>query len=244
MDDPLVCCVVLVDGREAMVQRAIASFRAQTYERKRLLVWNTGSHGPVLTDSDSLDPSAQMWEPCIVGPVERMRIGQLRNEAIKYLLSLPLSYEGIDAPDIIAHFDSDDWSHPRRLEEQVALLQSSGKQCVGYRDILFWDTRSEGKAWRFTHPNPEYVVGASMMYRREAWEACKFDESEAHEDYHWWVRNHSECLGVSCFEAEPRMICQIHGSNTSGAYAPEKMRPPEWALAPAWDAYCRKVMAL
>ena len=43
--------------------------------------------------------------------------------------------------ELIAHADDDDFFHPRRLEEQVALLGASGKQCVGYRELLFWDTR-------------------------------------------------------------------------------------------------------
>ena len=43
---PTVCCVMLVNGREAMVKRAIASFRAQTYERKRLLIVYSGDVYP------------------------------------------------------------------------------------------------------------------------------------------------------------------------------------------------------
>ena len=112
MTDPVVACVMLVNGREAMVRRAITSFRAQTYQRKRLLIWNTGSYGPVSPDSSGLDPSAQIHEPCIVGTTGRSTIGKLRNEAARHLLSLSRSYDGIQDPDLIAHWDSDDWSHP------------------------------------------------------------------------------------------------------------------------------------
>src|SRR5258708_3294771 len=58
-------------------------------------------------------------------------IGTLRNEANAQ----------VDA-DIICHFDSDDWSHPNRIAEQIAQLQSSGAECVGYNEMLFWDTAS------------------------------------------------------------------------------------------------------
>lgn len=54
-------------------------------------------------------------------------IGALRNEANR----------STDC-DIICHWDSDDWSHPDRIAEQVALLQSSGAECVGYNEMLFW----------------------------------------------------------------------------------------------------------
>lgn len=40
--------------------------------------------------------------------------------------------------DIICHWDDDDWSHPNRIAEQVALLQVSGADCVGYNEMLFW----------------------------------------------------------------------------------------------------------
>ena len=57
-------------------------------------------------------------------------IGTLRNEAVERCFG-----------DIIAHADDDDVSHGLRIEEQVALLESSDADCVGYRECAFWDTR-------------------------------------------------------------------------------------------------------
>ncbi len=45
---PTVACVMLVNGRPDMVKRAVASFRAQTYENSKLLIWDTGERGPSL----------------------------------------------------------------------------------------------------------------------------------------------------------------------------------------------------
>ena len=42
-------------------------------------------------------------------------------------------------PEILIHWDDDDYSHPNRIAEQVALLQSSGADAtVGFREMLFW----------------------------------------------------------------------------------------------------------
>jgi hypothetical protein len=140
--------------------------------------------------------------------------------------------------ELIAHADDDDIFHPRRLEEQVALLVASGKQCVGYRELLFWDTRlPRGEAWIYRNPDPRWAAGASWLYRRELWEQQPFEDAP-HEDQRWWLtplvsRN---CIGISaaigyirnianaCAKGEliawktqieclgePRMICGIHG---------------------------------
>jgi hypothetical protein len=58
-------------------------------------------------------------------------IGQLRNLAIE-------ECSEVFKPDIIIHFDDDDWSHQNRIAEQVALLQATGADCVGYNEMLFW----------------------------------------------------------------------------------------------------------
>lgn len=246
---------MLVNGRPEMIKRAIASFRAQTYERKRLLILDSAKVAQYHGTPYGEEHATTVWMPDMNGKT----VGALRNAA-------NWSASERHSPDLIAHWDSDDWSHPRRLEEQVYLLAATGKQCVGYRELLFWDTRwadrglphedPSNEAWIFSHDNPTMVVGTSMMYRRGAWEASKFSETESHEDYHWWLRNAAQCIGVSALKlptgdpgqpavpCEPRMICSIHGANTSGAYEPSKMRPPEWKRTPEFDERCERTMML
>lgn len=55
-------------------------------------------------------------------------IGAMRNYANSLLTDC----------DIVCHFDDDDWSHQNRIAEQVALLQATGADCVGYNEMLFW----------------------------------------------------------------------------------------------------------
>ena len=265
MSDPLVCAVMLVNGRAEMVRRAVASFRAQTYANKRLLVFNTGRHGPVIDAVEARDVDSQIWEPCLVGPWDGSTFGELRNAAND------VTAEYMHA-EIIMHMDSDDWSHHRRIEEQVAFLQSSGAEAVGYRELLFWDTRpvahecsydereascpvcvdeqqrqheQHGKAWLYAHPHPAYLVGASMCYWRRVWRTHPFDERVPHEDQDWWLHHWPLCAAESAIVgAEPRMICGIHGDNTSEAYSAKYMIAPGWNRAPEFDNYCAERMKL
>jgi glycosyltransferase involved in cell wall biosynthesis len=215
MSAPTVAAVMLVNGRESMVKRALASYHAQTYPNKRLVeLVNTGKP-----------------------------IGTLRNEANAHA----------KPGEIIAHFDSDDWSHPNRIAEQVALLQSSGAECVGYNEMLFWclsfdQTICKDQAWIYRAAVPNYAVGTSMAYWRETWERNPFpDRSEGCDDLDWFNRGVKivSVPGNGPLNWEnsdiPRMIASIHGGNTC-AKIDAKQR--EWQRVPQWDAYCREAMKL
>lgn len=262
MSAPMVCCILLVNGRPEMTRRAIASFQAQTYERKRLIILDTGA-SPVNLDADVIDRLYYrgVWEESGYMPEWAGKtIGWLRNKANEYALSFPV--------DLIAHFDSDDWSHPRRLEEQVALLEASGKMCVGYRELLFWDTRpdpdsyfeaSDGskfpddqprnEAWVYRNLDPRWAAGASFLYRRELWEQQPFDDAP-HEDQRWWCtplvsRN---CVGVSAIPpmTDPRMICQMHPGGTEQIPRDVMLGGGGgvWLRALSFDKYCERTMQL
>ena len=132
--NPSACAVMLANGRPDMVARAVKSFRAQTYEPKLLLILDSGRTPscdiPMLI-FDVSEILGNIYQQC-----ESTSIGALRNEANKRAAELTEC-------DIIVHWDSDDWSHPNRIAEQVALLQSSGAECVGYSEMLFWVSSRE-----------------------------------------------------------------------------------------------------
>lgn len=133
-------------------------------------------------------------------------IGAMRNYAVSLMSNT----------DIIVHWDDDDWSHPNRIAEQVALLQSAGADCVGYNEMLFWrepcgafiqppasqgnwprctEREFPGEAWLYSNPNPRYALGTSLCYWRRAWEARPFPDLQHGEDTEWlksvYVRSES-----------------------------------------------------
>lgn len=254
MSKPSVCAVMLVNGREAMARRAIRSFEAQTYQRKQLLVFDTGR------------PYCNLVADTVIEAHEfdQQTVGELRNCA----------NELVDrAVQIIVHWDSDDYSHPNRISEQVALLEVSGKDVVGYRDMLFWD-ETKGQfcggqfcgAWMYENDNSKFLLGTSFCYWRSVWERHPFPDlpkgpQSAGEDTVWLdgLRRLGISSGVPATlspgrplgfdqpsedDCQPRMIASIHGGNTSGFWLQHRDKEPMFRRAPEWDSYCREKMAL
>lgn len=240
---PLVCCVTLTKDRPQMLQRAIACYQSQTYKRRSLFILDVGEGSAEVYHRAGMIAAPTFYYQYAKEYAHRS-VGSLRNLANSYARSL--------GADILIHVDDDDWSHPERIAEQVALLQASGKECVGYREMLFWNS-TEGQfcgAWLYRNGNPRYALGTSLCYWRSVSERRPFEDKAYGEDTAWLLGVDS--LGVStipgaCTEESPRMIASIHGGNTSPAYRAELMRASEkqngeWKRAPQWDGYCRRTM--
>jgi glycosyltransferase involved in cell wall biosynthesis len=197
---PSVCCVMLTKDRPELARRAVECFRAQTYDpiARALLIFDSGSNAWFDAAGDSeneivLDATAHAG---------KATIGELRNMANSCMSS-----------DIILHWDSDDWSHPNRIAEQVALLRSSGADCVGYREMLFWreslkiesdsgdgrgphltsTTLTGGEAWLYSSRN--HILGTSLCYWHKTWERKPFEATSSGEDVLFCAR--LNCVGAS-----------------------------------------------
>lgn len=269
MNQPTVCAVMLTAARPEYARRAVECFRRQTYpaHRRILLIYDTGEDNEwydARSDAENEDHiQANPWSGADTDadPLRRSTVGELRNEAIGEL-SLG------DLAPIMIHWDDDDYSHPNRIAEQVALLQSSGADVVGYREMLFWREPEKvrggrlppqfyptypGEAWLYSNPDPRYCLGTSLCYWRKTWERKPFEATSQGEDLKFWTGLKS--IGVSSlFPAyppiHPCMIARIHSGpngNTSIMYRPDLMRAierqgGEWKRAPEWDSYCRSTM--
>jgi hypothetical protein len=222
MVEPSVCAIMLVNGRHAMCRRAIRSFASQEHREAWLLIYDTGEPKLELPDL----PWDVRRRVVHVKAMAAATIGDLRNEAIECAGSI----------DIIAHWDSDDWSYPGRLRMQADMLSLYRHECVGYNMLPFW-REEQREAWIYANTDPGYCVGTSMCYWRDVWMRRPFAALQTGEDTRW-------LSGVkSCGLALPAsMIASIHSGNTSGAYA--HLVGDEWRRAPEWDAYCGERMWL
>lgn len=260
MSEPLVCAVMLTKDRPEMAARAVRAFREQTYQNKRLLIWDTGELNQCFDTMEETDPEYIVHVPA---PAYReITIGALRNEAVRFWNDY----------DIVIHWDDDDWSHPNRIAEQVAHLQSSGADVVGYNELLFWRSPLPGpapleikqsfpplppapsapgnsQAWLWKAGNPLITpCGTSLCYWRAAWERNPFPDTSHAEDRLFCERlNWRAMSSIIGWEPEPRLIASIHGGNTAG-YDLEGILArgggTSWRRAVEWDKYARERMAL
>lgn len=209
MSDPLVVCVMLTADRQAMADRAVRCFQRQTYQNKRLLIYDTGAQ--YFHVAKGCESSVRT-----VHTLKASSIGELRNRANRKA----------DEADIIAHWDDDDISYPNRLTEQVAALQELRKQgtgvdVVGSRGMWFWDSTGGrydidgqlqnpvGQAWYYLHPRPYYCVNASVAYWYSAWERAKFPDTSRAEG-HAWLKQLDSSIG---FMDRQWVIGCIHEGN-------------------------------
>lgn len=229
--DPTVCAVMLANGRPEMVARAVLCFRAQTYEHKQLVVLDT---------SPTNEQDWLLWKPELNGT----SIGQLRNLANAWAaVCAPI---GKYSRQIIMHWDSDDWSHPERIAEQVAMLQTTGADVAGYRDLVFWHQQT-GEAWLYT--NYHTPPGTTLCYWRKTWERVPFQPTSKGEDTRWLMDVRAAGMKVAAWTSrpevyrrevpnarlDPRCIALIHGGNTSSEITPGAA---EWKRTPEYDQYC------
>jgi glycosyltransferase involved in cell wall biosynthesis len=257
MTEPTVCAIMLTRDRPELAKRAVECFRKQTYENKRLLIWDTS--GAPVTYSHMLPENE--W---LVEDVPDYSIGELRNRAASWALNV----------EVLVHWDDDDWSHPNRITEQVAFLQASGADCVGYNEMLF--ARSNAgmgqEAWLYSYSVPKPTLGTSLCYWRKTWERKPFNlklpnnSQSTGEDWDFIQGLKVAAIGAigevfqrwknapgfhnALYLSErnpdmadlwaPRMIARIHGANFT-KYNIEESNG-SWKRVPEWDNRVREIL--
>ena len=232
MSQPLVCCICLTADRQNLTERAIRCFLAQTYPKCWLLVYDSGATQFELPPWATEDRSRVVLARA--GSMRGASIGELRNAALALT----------PAADIIAHWDSDDWSAPERIATQVQFLDYR-YWVTGFQNALFSDTLRGGQAWEYdaTRSGIGKVIGATLLYRREAWQQHPFDPTRHTGEDTEWVK-HFQVLPTQGVVPSPLFVADVHGKNTSKVYTVfENHQPafqPEWRRVPEWDAFCRE----
>ena len=233
MRRPTVTAVCLTADRQAYTDRAVQSFLEQTYENSRLLIYDTGK-------------KPYSMERLASGRIALIRaedapnrtIGALRNEAHRHAET-----------EVLIHWDSDDWSAPYRIEDQVRLLVISNADIVGYNDLLFWDSL-KSEAWVYRHPSHKYPIGTSLCYWRKFWDTHPFQGTSAGEDFHFvHGQRTSACTSMQSYGDDPgltaawkpMLVAEIHGGNTHAKVSPDKL---EWKRETGWDGRLKELMGM
>lgn len=240
--NPLVYCVMLANGRAEMVKQAVHRYVMQSYERKRLLIYDTSVK---LGQFEHYNLAGiTVLRANFTGAPLETTIGELRNLANAWLLA------HTDA-ELIAHWDSDDWSAAHRIEHQAMLLEyAKSIEVTGYHTMPFWDER-RGEAWMYTNRNSSWALGTSLMYSLRVWDANHFPHVPHGEDTQWLMgRKVCSIPAVNDLASglAPRMVARIHDGNTSPAYDPAIMaaceaQGGEWRRTPHLDEQLRGLFA-
>lgn len=189
----LVSAILPTRGRPAMARQALDCFLAQTYREKELIILD-----------DIEDPSFPIGVPAGYRILRFMGASRLIPEKRNQLCELA-------AGEIIAHFDSDDWSAPNRLEHQVELLDISSKSVTGYSTMLFYDGF---KAHKY-HNGPHYAVGTSLTYRKDWWSAHRFLETKRIAEDNEFVQAALVADQLITSDCPSMMVARIHSENTA-----------------------------
>ena len=181
-----------------MVAQAVSCFLSQTWAEKELVI---------LDDAD---------DPSFPNPPEHPQIRYFRTD-IHYWLSIPQkrnAVNGLANGEIIWHLDSDDWSSPTRMEDQVRRLEETGKAVTGYHSMDFFD-EAAGKVYEY-RSGPYYALGSSLCYQRSFWQDNPFDENYRHGSDTVFVRVARLRGQLDAVDSEGRMVARLHSGNSHG----------------------------
>lgn len=200
--------ILLTADRPEWTREAIGHFAKQTFRDCQLLILDNGE--------EPLPPWAlPLDEPAIAGRVEyhrvpRRTIGELRNIAC-----------ALSKTDLIACWDSDDYSAPHRLATQVELLDSSGKAVAGYHSMKFTDGI---RWWKYIcEAGPLFAMGTSLVFRRAWWLRNPFQPVQVGEDQSFSIIAYAneQLISVDAaadtlpqYSAGDAMVARVHANNS------------------------------
>lgn len=209
----MVSCILPTRGRQEWAKQALDCFLSQTYPDKELLIYD-----------DLEDPSFPKGIPPGYKIMRFMNMCRLIPKKRNDLCNLSNGH-------YIAHFDSDDWSAPDRLAEQIERLEMSGKALTGYYSMLFWNGE---QAYQYRN-GPHEAIGSSFCFLKSWWKDHRFPETEVHKGV---VRDRTICEDnefsreafragqLLSVEGGQMMVARIHPGNT----APKHVEGCTWRM--------------
>ena len=182
-------------GRRELVRYAVECFHSQTYQNRELVI---------LDDAD--DPS---FPDGLVHPAVRYFREPER-------FTIPIKRNHVNAlarGEVLIHFDSDDWSDPTRMAQQVARLEETGKAVTGYQTLFFYDPET-GQSFEYRSKS-NYALGTSLCYYKWWWEASKFNEGRPVGSDNYFVYAADRAKQLDPIPGGRMIVARIHADNTS-----------------------------
>lgn len=165
----LISCIMPTRDRREFVPAAIRCFMQQDYPNRELII---------VADGERIDD--------LVPPgATNIHLLPLWPGAAQVSVGLKLNL-GIQAAhgDVIAILNDDDWHASWRLGYQYEALVTSQARICGTDRITYLDL-PRGEVWRYEYspqPSKTYLLGGTMMFRREYWQKRPFMDRSVGED--------------------------------------------------------------
>lgn len=200
---PAVSCVMATWNRPRLARLAVQCFLAQNLAAKELIV---------LDDSDDWHlgwlPAHRAGEVTVVRLPVRMSRGQKWNLGMEYAR----------AP-VVALWADDDWQAPWRLSMQLAAMQAGRAEVCGM-DRVWWHDLRTGETWRYSYTadgqaGEGYVVGGTLMFRREFWQARPFVEDWDVSEDNLFIRGRVSRANAVNVGDESWYVAFEHGQNAA-----------------------------
>jgi glycosyltransferase involved in cell wall biosynthesis len=203
---PLVTCIMPTYDRASFVPQAIRYFLRQDLTDSELLILDDGKT-PVV----ALVPEHPRLR--YVRLETRLNVGAKRNQACR-----------LARGEFIAHWDDDDWYGPGRLRKQLEALRAGDADVCGSTAELYYEPATD-RAWCYRYGGlpHRFMSGASLFYRRAAWERAPFAEVQIGEDARFVAAAGARGARTLIDLADPELAVGIvHPGNTS----PKRTRSP------------------
>ena len=197
---PLISCIVpTTASRNALLPLLLRSFLLQDYPNKELVVI-----------SEDFVPLPADPRIRFVKTKNALIVGLKRNAACEAARG-----------EIIAHFDSDDYSAPTRLSSQYEAMCRTNAQVTGYCNIAFYGVYYDNgvrkeEAFKLTANNPAWACGTSLMYRKSYWQRHLFQSLQVGEDTEF-VKEAVRRRAFYAVDGVNMMVAFNHPANTENA---------------------------
>lgn len=164
----LASCIMPTQNRRSFIPRAIHSYLLQDWPEKELIVVDSGTDR--VEDLFRGVPGARykFYSEPRPSYLPNVPIGTKRNIACE-----------MASGEVIVHFDDDDFSAPGRISAQIELMQSTGKDVVGFNRVRTVDLDSLAAG----ELSVQFACGTSLCYRRSYWAENRFPLTSFGEDW-------------------------------------------------------------